>query len=715
MKTVALGGKNRVGSGNKIKTNLREFERSTFDVSSTLKTTVSAGTLVPIWQDVALPGTTHDIQIYLDMLTAPTIGALYGSFKAQADVYSIPVRLYQAQMHNNKNGIGLHMEDIKFPFVRVCVPNPRSTDYDNIDLDNYQVNPSHVLSYTNDFRGAGIKIQPEGDGVAIVQRDINATSYIGYYDIGKNFYCNKQEGIGYIVHSEPIGEDTVFLGAAIFGYNDGVPPLAELGLTQIGVDDTPTVTIGVSIPSDGHLEFVIGQTAPPFDIVPDIVSPDQIELWLTKPEGPLPAETRWYRITELFEEIVWEWTEVSQNYQLHCTVPTEIAMTGAWGAGNYRYNIGSTGETAPRLTEFPLSDVDDLREDILSRIKDASPYMLQYEDGTSNIPNTSVFKRPLKYTLDSNGRILSSALNQDQDGLMVGTYMSDVFNNWLDSENVGLADTLSAIKVQNVEGQDLIYVNEISLKTKVWELFNAINTMGGSLIDYYDAVYDHDVFMGTYSPIYCGGISKELRFQQILSTVGTEKDPLGTIAGRGVMSQGQKGGNVTIKTNEPSVIMVIFKLTPRLDYSQGNWWFNNVKTMADFHNPYMDRIGFQDLITDKMAWWDTEILGGWNAMTTKWRSAGKQTAWIDYQTNYNRVKGNFAKKNNAMYMVIARNYKPKLGGATPTIADLTTYIDPANTNFIFADTELTAMNFQLEANIQAKARRKMSSKTQPIQ
>lgn len=702
MRTVTLGGKNRVGSGSKIKTNLREFDRSTFDMSSTLKTTISAGTLVPIWQDVALPGTTHDINIYLDMITGPTIGPLFGSFKLQADAYSIPIRLYQAQMHNNKNGVGLHMENIKMPLLRLKASNPKSTTYNepNFDLDNYQINPSHVLSYTNDLRGLGIHEQPIGEGLAIVNRDVNATSYIGYYDIGKNFYCNKQEGVGYIIHSTPLTELAEFTLLRIFGSGTGYT------LTEIPEDGDPVNTFVIVFTTDSKLQGNIENVFEPFD-------PERITIYMTK-----EAIGVWYRATDIFENISWVQDSITPTtWLLEMTKPKQFVLDqlAGYGIGNYRFNRGATGETSPRLTEFPLSDIDDLREDILSKIKETEPYIIEWGDIDSDIPDTSVFKIPLSYSLDGDGRILSSSMTQDQDGLMVGTYMSDVFNNWLDSEQVGLADTLSAIKVQNVEGQDLIYVNEISLKTKVWELFNAINTMGGSLIDYYDAVYDHEVWMGTYSPVYCGGISKTLRFQQIISNAETPDQPLGTLAGRGVLTGDKHGGSLKIKTDEPSVIMIIAKLTPMLDYSQGNWWFNNIKTMSEFHNPYLDRIGFQDLITDKMAWWDTKLEGTFGSMTTSFRSAGKQTAWIDYQTNYNRVKGNFAKKNNQMFMVQARNYEANIGGTTPTIANLTTYIDPANSNYIFAETELTAMNFMLEAHVEAEARRKMSSKTQPIQ
>lgn len=723
MRTVALGGKGRVGSGAKITTQLKEFERSTFDVGNSIQTTVSAGTIVPVWNDIALPGTTHDIKIYMDMMTGPTIGPAFVSFKCQADAYSIPIRLYQAQLHNNKNGIGNKMETVKLPQIRVHAPNPKPEDYTNelLDLDNYQINPSHVLSYTNDFRGVGVK---EGNTV-IVTRDINAIPYLGYYDICKTFYCNKQEGVGYIIHSEPITADAEIILANYFG-NTVTPPTTvepeQNAPIETGEMDTPPTLADSSfvayITDASTMNIDISGTLGAFD-------PNRIGLWMCKYSPTLDEdEAIWesVRFRDLFESITQKdkfntgtvWTT---NGSKPLKKFTDYKY---WTIGKVWFDTGEEDEVTPRLKEFPLSDIDDMRIDILSKIKETAPYTIEFNDVDSDIPDTSVYKLPLSYTKKSDGSINSTSTRQDQDGLCVGTYQSDIFNNWLDAEEIGLADTVSAIKVETITPEtgapyQGIYVNEISLKTKVWEMMNAITTSGGGLLDYYDAVYDHEVWMGVYSPVYCGGISKELVFQQIISNAQSGDEPLGTLAGRGVLKDGANGGTLTIKTDEPSFIMIVFKLTPRLSYSQGNAWWNNLKTMRDLHNPYMDRIGFQNLITDKMAWWDTQITGSFEAPIPVFKSAGKQTAWLDYQTSYNRVKGNFAKRFSQQYMVNPRNYTPDLSGTTPKIKDLTTYIDPTNTNYIFADVSLSAQNFWLEVDIDAKARRKMSSKTQPIQ
>ena len=142
-----------------------------------------------------------------------------------------------------------------------------------------------------------------------------------------------------------------------------------------------------------------------------------------------------------------------------------------------------------------------------------------------------------------------------------------------------------------------------------------------------------------------------------------------------------KGGQVTVKVKEPSYIMGIVSITPRIDYSQGNKWDMNLLTFNDFHKPQLDEIGFQDLITDQMAYFDTKLDGGGEAI---FKSAGKVPAWLNYMTNVNKVYGSFADENDSMFMVLNRRYEGRVDstGENFEIKDLTTYIDPSKFNHI---------------------------------
>ena len=159
--------------------------------------------------------------------------------------------------------------------------------------------------------------------------------------------------------------------------------------------------------------------------------------------------------------------------------------------------------------------------------------------------------------------------------------------------------------------------------------------------------------------------------------------------------------------------MALVSITPRIDCSQGNDFDMNLVSMNDLHKPALDAIGYQDLITDQMAWWDTVV--DTTGAGTVYKSAGKQPAWINYMTSVNKVLGNFADETQQMFMVLNRRYENNAvsGSGQVSIRDLTTYIDPSKYNQIFSDTRLDAQNFWAQIGIGATVRRKMSAKIIP--
>ena len=72
------------------------------------------------------------------------------------------------------------------------------------------------------------------------------------------------------------------------------------------------------------------------------------------------------------------------------------------------------------------------------------------------------------------------------------------------------------------------------------------------------------------SPVYMGGLIKEIVFQEVVSNASSDANsnqPLGTLAGKGVMGDTHKGGDVYIKVDEPSYIIGVVSLTPRVGLS----------------------------------------------------------------------------------------------------------------------------------------------------
>ena len=239
-----------------------------------------------------------------------------------------------------------------------------------------------------------------------------------------------------------------------------------------------------------------------------------------------------------------------------------------------------------------------------------------------------------------------------QEGLAIKTYQNDLFNNWVNTEWIDGDNGINAVTSVNVIDNKFT-IDEFNMKKKVYEMLNAIGMSGGTYDDWMEVNYDGDSVMLTESPIYLGGASYELVFQEVVSNAGTDEQPLGTLAGRGKLSDKKKGGYVICKPNMHAYIMGLVSITPRIDYSQGNKWDKNIKTMNDYHKPFLDEIGFEDLITDQMAWFDTGINENGNPV---FNSAGKVPAWINYMTNVNEVRGNFANANDQMFMVLNRRY-----------------------------------------------------------
>ena len=108
-----------------------------------------------------------------------------------------PIRLYQGRLHNNEWNLGNNMDKVKFPVMILTAPLLDANTFTG-DIDNAQINPSSILSHLG-LRGIGQR-NPLSNGV----RAFNALSWLAYWDKYKNYYANKQEGIGMVVHNEPL-------------------------------------------------------------------------------------------------------------------------------------------------------------------------------------------------------------------------------------------------------------------------------------------------------------------------------------------------------------------------------------------------------------------------------------------------------------------------------------------------------------------------------
>jgi hypothetical protein len=675
MKTE-IGG-DRLGSGNKQEVSLRNYERSSHDLGYIWRSSMASGTLVPFLTEVALPGDSFDIDLDVDVKTLPTVGPLFGSYKVQLDVFQCPIRLYNGKLHMNMLNIGMDMSQILLPQINMY------GIYEANSGDNAQINSSSIYSYLN-MRGLGRTPNGQAGGV---RRYFNAIPYLGYWDIYKNYYANKQEERGFVIHANDLSNAYTLEGCTVIV--DGV---VSGGSTDIfGVsEDVNTEAQG----SGAELPLVTIQGEFQWDNAgAEYGTPDFSGVTIN-------IDGTDFAITNLFTNVV------------EGTIPGDLGRymiaTGYVGTrGDVAWQCDTTsisntlpeGEGQPQLTEFPLDNIDDMRMDILEAVRDTTAF--EINSGTA---------APYGLGLQNGGDWTKAYKIYSQEGLGIKTYQSDLFNNWISTEWIDGSNGINEVTAVSTAGDEFT-IDSLNLANKVYNMLNRIAISGGSYDDWLDAVYTHERAKSCENPIYHGSLIKELGFEEVVSLsdvndVNGEAQPLGTLAGRGRLTGKNKGGKIKIKVDEPSYIIGLVSLTPRIDYSQGNKWDTNLKTMNDLHKPALDAIGYQDLITDQMAWFDTECDATGNVT---YNTAGKQPAWINYMTNVNQTRGNFAVQGDSMFMTLNRRYEQGTNG----IEDLTTYVDPSKFNEIFAQNDLSSQNFWVQISNKILARRKMSAKVIP--
>lgn len=655
---------------------LENFGRSSHNIGGIIATDQAAGTIVPYFCDIATNGTTYYIDMATKTRTNPTVGPLFGSFKHQIDWFSIPIRLYIGALHNNALGIGMNMAQIKMPKMDCLVYYDSQTKYTE-QFNSKQISQDSLFAYIG-IRGLG---RASANGT---YRRMPAIFLLAYWDIYKNYYANKQEGIGTMI-----------------GPNNSIWTEFEAGQKIANSSTQYSFKEDVSIRAGDDTFLTV------YEGTPASKSSNPNNYVIAKKEGDKTV----YVEIEDNPDIDWQINEGNQftiYFHVDWTFPKETPIL-------------KVNEKRIQLMDFPLENIDNMRERILATPKTTELIISTTSEGKER-PYA-----PAYYQLRTNQSNFANGIGSyfPQCGLAIRTYLSDRFNNWLSSEWIDGATGVNEISAVDVSNGKLT-MDALILAKKVFNMLNRIAVSDGTYNSWQEAVYGVTAVRMAESPIYCGGMSSEIVFDEVVSNsvamnAAGEEEPLGSLAGRGA-DRGSKGGrSIKIKITEPSMIMCLGSIVPRIFYSEGNKWWTMIDTMNDLHKPSLDAIGFQDLLTEEMAAWSTELVKDDQnpaKPVTLYRAVGKQTSWIEYQTNVNQSFGGFAAGGELDWMVLNRPYhvnkliKPG-EDSKPLIGDATTYIDPQLFNRAFADTKLTAKNFWVQVAFDITARRVMSAKQIP--
>lgn len=676
-------GKNTLGGGSKMNVDLRTYNRSTHDLSYIWRSSMAAGTLVPFCKILMTPGDTMEIDLTHQIMTHPTIGPLFGSYKVQADVFQCPIRLYNAMLHNNALNIGLKMSDVKLPKIEVQLNDTDTSYYSRVDKDT-QISESCVLAYLGQRGYAGFIDRPRENPITIKR---NAVPLLAYYDIFKNYYANKQEENFYtIAENTPLNFDDILYSNTKEAYSQktqinktgyiGVNRNSKYFTSDTSIDDGLILSVSNTI--DGVKKYINYKLKDIID--PNVEAPSE-QTWNVTHYGNVSVQV--FKIKDLGESVV--------SALIEKTIDTKTKS----------------------LHKYKLNEIDEVREDLLGSgknewtTKQGWPYIKELFERTWGITTAKYDGAEEAFPfpgVQGWGALNSSSI---QAGLCVKTYQSDIFNNWVNTEWIDGPNGINAVTAIKIDPESQSFqLDTLNLAKKVYDMLNRIAVSGGTYQDWIETVYTNEYVERSETPIYEGGMSAELEFQEVISQSATQDEPLGTLAGRG-KTTGQKGGHIVVKASEPSYLIGIVSLTPRVDYCQGNDFDTTLETLDDIHKPALDAIGFQDRMCETLDWRSVK----YNSDGSKTNgSIGKQPAWIDYMTNFNKTYGNFAIKDNEAFMVLNRWFE---SNPDTQEGDYTSYIDPQKYNYIFADTDLNAMNFWVQIGVSINARRMISAKVIP--
>lgn len=652
-------GKNTLGDSDKMSVSLKEYGRSTHNLSSAWRSPMGVGTLVPFMKLIGLPGDTFDIDLDTRIMTHPTIGPLFGNFKFQADVFTCPIRLYNAMLHNNTLNIGLDMSKVKLPKAGMW-------------LTDYKSGKASIMEYM------GIRKQPRNASLTDKIGYYNIIPFLAYYDIFKNYYANKQEERFYVMGGSMVQNATTIVTGDFTG---------EISIAKdtLICKSQTTVTITgteLNIEEIKKIKFTI-DTSP---IYINIQNSTGKVLWdiesANKNKIVLKAKLNYY-------------------YQLSRPIQGEtgksITLKGT------TENIAQDTVTEAYTSSYPLTEIDDLREYILSKGREEIIINKESDEKLKSlfIYNVLFSPNPEK---DGTPQSIPPIGTLEMGGLCLKTHQSDLFNNWVNKEWVDGDNGINAVTDVDVSDGKL-NLDALNLAQKVYNMLNRIAISGGSYKDWIETVYTTDYYFRAETPVYEGGMSTTIDFEAVVSnsasTASGVEEPLGSLAGRG-FNQGKKGGQIKIKCNEPCYIIGIASITPNVDYSQGNDWdMMQLKTMDDLHKPQMDGIGYQDLLSNQM-----------NGRANTNDAIGKQPAWLNYMTDINRTYADFAAGETESYMVLNRVYD--VDESTGKITNPSTYISPKDYTYIFATNTDTNRDFWVQIGKKIIARRVMSAAQIPL-
>ena len=387
-------------------------------------------------------------------------------------------------------------------------------DMDKLNMDelnNQQINTSCIHKYLG-LSGIGVHLMDE-----TMTRSFNAVPLLAYWDIYKNYYANKQEEIGAVIHT-------------------GNVAIREMQDMYINVESDPnepgnyyvtkqvTVEHGTKTGSSTDSDYFAIQSIE-IEMVNTTDEPDYDNYMIYTYNSATPVTLRAW-LDSLYSG--WETSVYYNNSTSTWVIPifmtaTQIGSSGLIWSWNEMTDFTTSINVAPRVYTFPLDNLDKMRETIMTNISGAATDISDIE------------LEP--YSLVTGNPNARNYIKQTQEGLAIKTYQSDLFNNWVKTEWVEEINNKTAISTNSGK----FTIDQLNISKKLYDYYNRVAVSGGTYDDWIEATFDIERATLTEIPVYKGGLIRELAFSEVTSNSATNVEstglqPLGTLAGKGTMT-----------------------------------------------------------------------------------------------------------------------------------------------------------------------------------
>ena len=224
--------------------------------------------------------------------------------------------------------------------------------------------------------------------------------------------------------------------------------------------------------------------------------------------------------------------QLSSNLNANKITLNKVSSMGYKGIIGISFKKGIAKFITVELSQYNLKILDQIRDVILQSKGNETLKIIRENFGETNHGSTE---------LSTFINDLAQSQTNKLGGMLLKTYDSDIFNNWVKTDWIdGAGDITELTSIDITANDGKLTMDALNLQQKVYNMLNRIAVSGGTYRDWLETVYTAGKYLdGPETPVFIGGMTQYIEFDEVISKSATEttygNQPLGDIAaiGRG--------------------------------------------------------------------------------------------------------------------------------------------------------------------------------------